>query len=112
MKAVHAILASIFIVTPPSFAGDLEDHAEFAQIREAILEALIDPESARFGEMAWDKERTVGCVTVNSKNRLGGYTGDQQVVVIKDDGKWLAVSSLDVSQDVCLQIAASVVKDD
>jgi len=44
----------------------------------AVLEDLRDPDSARFGEFYFNDETKKGCLTVNAKNSMGGYTGDQQ----------------------------------
>jgi hypothetical protein len=51
---------------------------EFAAAKAAMTRKLTDPESARFDEMfkvATDNGDAI-CGLVNSKNRMGGYTGN------------------------------------
>lgn len=49
---------------------------------EAIVRAqLMDPESARFGSFYFNERTRKACLTVNAKNSMGGYTGDQQAYV-------------------------------
>jgi hypothetical protein len=51
---------------------------EFAAAKAAMMRKLTDPESARFDEMfkvATDNGEAI-CGLVNSKNRMGGYTGN------------------------------------
>lgn len=57
--------------------------AERSAKRE-ILDRLKDPDSARFGEFTESEDGTKACFGVNAKNTYGGYTGEQQVVLIKD----------------------------
>jgi uncharacterized lipoprotein YajG len=61
-------------------------------IEDVVRENLIDPDSAQFGEIVEYTGRdgdAEACVMVNSKNRMGGYTGESVVVVQKDaDGNW------------------------
>jgi hypothetical protein len=73
-------------------------------VKDAVLEDLIDPESARFGEISYSKDGNHACVEVNAKNRMGGYTGDQQMFVDRADGEWTAGYSLDISHDQCVRM--------
>jgi hypothetical protein len=74
--------------------------------KDAVLETLIDPESARFGEISFSRSGKLACVEVNAKNRMGGYTGDNQVVVAElDDGKWAVVDEAEeMSHDSCIKL--------
>lgn len=53
----------------------------FAACKEAIRATLIDPQSAQFSgdrvDAVYNDEITVG-VTVNAKNRFGGYVGREE----------------------------------
>lgn len=57
------------------------------KMQAAVLASLKDPDSAKFGKMTLVNERKA-CLTVNAKNALGGYTGDQQAYLMKSDDKW------------------------
>ena len=41
-------------------------------------------------------------MTVNSKNSLGGYTGDRQALLRKVDGKWVFYSVVNVTHEACI----------
>ena len=76
-------------------------------IKQAVLERLTDPDSAKFGKITVVKNNA--CATVNAKNKFGGYTGDKQVSLTKIDGQWFYVSVMkdidkDVSHDFCVNI--------
>jgi hypothetical protein len=70
---------------------------ENSNIEEAVRENLIDPDSAKFGEIVryTDKDDDeMACVMVNAKNRMGGYTGESIVTAIRNDkGEWRALGS-------------------
>lgn len=74
-----------------------------SDIKKAILADLKDPGSARFGSYVLVDE-THACMTVNAKNSMGGYTGDQQAFMKKVEGKWNFVLSDDVSQEWCVEM--------
>lgn len=61
---------------------------------DAVRERLKDPESAKFSEFSYNEETKKGCLTVNAKNSMGGYTGEQQAYLKMVDGQWF-VSSID-----------------
>ena len=85
MKKNHNLIPFLFslliLITKPALARDLMD-AEKEEISKTVRRELIDPESARF---KWVPVSAVGakvyCGLVNSKNRLGGYTGDAPYAV-------------------------------
>lgn len=62
--------------------------------KKAVLDSLIDPDSAKFGEFVSEIKdgEQKGCLIVNSRNSFGGYTGNQIALVAKFDGKWYAVA--------------------
>ena len=53
-------------------------------VENAVREALNDPESARFKGVRFYKNTGAGCGFVNSKNRMGGYVGDQLFIRFAD----------------------------
>lgn len=60
-----------------------------ADIQQAVRETLIDPGSAVFGQTTIARDGNSACVTVNSRNRLGGYAGEQEARVERAaDGRW------------------------
>lgn len=67
---------------------------------------MVDPESARFGEVTFSDNDKLACVEVNAKNRMGGYTGDSQIVVAElDGGKWAVVNEAeDFSHGACVEL--------
>lgn len=73
---------------------------------EITREALKDPESARFGDFYFNPQTKKGCLTVNAKNSMGGYTGDQQSYVEKTDKGWENVGIADIPVDSCRRVHA------
>lgn len=70
---------------PTAYIVDISD-SQIETAKNAVLDQLIDPESARFYRIygtltsAPNKEPRV-CGEVNAKNRMGGYTGRKRFVV-------------------------------
>lgn len=52
-----------------------------SQAERQVKAYLVDPESAQFSEVV--TENGVTCGVVNSKNQMGGYTG-QRTFIIRD----------------------------
>lgn len=81
-------------------------------IKEAVRNTLKDPDSAKFGEITiltaskknLDGEQIqIACVTVNSKNSMGGYGGDKQATVVTVGDKWEAGDqSFEISHQACI----------
>lgn len=67
----------------------------------AVRESLKDPDSARFGDFYFNDKTHKGCLAVNAKNSMGGYTGDQLAFVEKADDGWQVYDISDVSFDLC-----------
>ena len=80
---------------PLSAAFVLAACSNTSAIEEAVRQNLIDPDSAKFGEIVEyiDADgKAMACVMVNAKNRMGGYTGESIVVAMKtSDGEWQSV---------------------
>ena len=56
-------------------------------IREAVLDNLKDPDSARFG-MEY-KNSSMACIEVNAKNSYGGYAGKKSAILVKNRDSWV-----------------------
>lgn len=65
------------------------------EIKKAVEESLIDPESVRYGDIIVytdDEGEEQACAMVNARNRMGGYTGEQMVNLYKsDEGDWVSL---------------------
>lgn len=93
---LNATLSSIAL-------ADIED-----DIKIAIVASLKDPDSARFGvltQVTPDKY----CVTVNAKNSMGGYTGNQEAIVVKLNGAWQTVGIHQMTKEVCARAIQAVI---
>ena len=74
---------------------------------EAVVrENLKDPDSAKFGEFYFNEKTGKGCLTVNARNSMGGYTGDQQAYVRRTDKGWETYEIAEISADSCRDIFA------
>jgi hypothetical protein len=70
--------------------------AEKAEAEQAVTASLKDPESARFGPVVGAVDVAgvkYACDTVNAKNGMGGYTG-QQMYAVKWTGPKAEVLSI------------------
>lgn len=74
------------------------------EIKRAVLKVLIDPDSAKFGEVFIEGSSHLvnnyhiednfyrACITVNSKNSMGGYSGNQQAMAfVNQHQQWEVV---------------------
>lgn len=71
----------------------------------AVRDMLKDPDSAKFGEFYFNEETNAGCLTVNAKNSMGGYTGDQQAFVVKDEKGFETLRINEFGPDICKKFA-------
>ena len=74
-----------------------------SEAKKAVLGSLKDPDSAKFGKFTQVNEKSV-CLTVNARNSLGGYTGDQQAMLTKFENAWEVISIKKLSHDMCIEI--------
>ncbi|HOY86834.1 MAG: hypothetical protein V9G21_04380 [Methylotenera sp.] len=80
---------------------------ENSKITEVIRASLIDPDSAKFGKISINENRA--CVNVNSKNTLGGYTGNQIAHMQKYHNEWKVLLISDsLSYEECIEIMKKV----
>jgi hypothetical protein len=70
--------------------------------KKAVLGKLKDPESAKFGKFTQVDDKRA-CFAVNARNSMGGYTGEQQAVLLKDDNGWSVLSFFDFSHEDCIE---------
>lgn len=71
----------------------------------AVRDSLKDPDSAKFGDFYYNAKTKKGCLTVNARNSMGGYTGDQQAYVeLKKD--WEVMGIGDLTPASCKEIHA------
>ena len=78
---------------------------------KAVLSRLKDPDSAKFGEFTTVKGGSGGsfsCLTVNSKNSMGGYVGDKQAILMWLSDGWDVIGIHDVSHEQCLTMTAGM----
>ena len=104
-KLHHALIISAVCLALPG-CDSTRSGAE-----AAVLENLKDPDSAQFGEFYYNPDTGRGCLSVNAKNSLGGYTGDQQAYVRNTADGWENVDIVDKSQDFCRQVFADTGSD-
>lgn len=97
MKKLSLLLAISFL-SGTSFGADPPKFSK-ALIIEKLKEDLVDPDSAKFRNWSklkrdftgYEHYRFVwhGCVEVNAKNRMGGYTGYKTYKYRAfEDGSW------------------------
>ncbi len=99
MKNMNAFLCLPLLLTACS---------ERSAAEKAVREALKDPDSAKFGEFYYNAATKNGCLTVNARNTMGGYTGNQQAVLTKHDGGWIVADIADIPQAYCKTYIADV----
>jgi len=79
---------------------------ESSAVKDAVIRSLKDPDSAKFGKLSLAGENGA-CLTVNAKNSMGGYTGEQQAALCKMNGKWEVISMNRIGHELCLQLAST-----
>ena len=53
-------------------------------IQSVVKKPLLDPDSAQFSEVTFNRSTGFGCGFVNAKNKMGGYVGRKQFVASLD----------------------------
>lgn len=76
--------------------------------QKSVLASLKDPDSAKFGDFYFNQTTKKGCLTVNSKNSMGGYTGEQQAYVEKKDTGWETIGIAEITLESCRKIHADI----
>ena len=62
------------------------------QVRQAVKASLVDPDSATFSNVTYNRDNKVGCGVVNAKNKMGGYAGRTPSVLLPNGELRLAPS--------------------
>lgn len=85
-KLITTLVVAAFL-TSPALAEGLSQQ-EIDMVKQAVVDGLKDPDSARFGSRFWEArgiERGPGdkayCGYVNARNSYGGFTGEQLFLV-------------------------------
>lgn len=77
-------------------------------VRDAVTENLKDPASAKFGEISVVEGigGKFACASVNARNSLGGYTGEQQIKLrhMGDDGWIWAGDPDETDHQYCVKV--------
>jgi len=97
------VFVTLTLAAPLSACGGTRSDAE-----AAVRENLKDPDSARFGEYYFNDKTQKGCLTVNAKNSMGGYTGNQIAYLTRKNGEWSAFV-LETDQENCRKNHADAV---
>lgn len=80
--------------------------------KNAVLNRLSDPDSAKFGEFTLVNEHGA-CLGVNARNKMGGYTGEQQAILIRGDqdrgnAEWEVTELSKLSHEKCITVIKGV----
>lgn len=80
--------------------------------KKAVLNKLNDPDSAKFGQFTIVNEHGA-CLAVNAKNQMGGYTGEQQAMLIRGDKdrgneEWEVADFSKLSHENCITVVSQV----
>jgi hypothetical protein len=73
---------------------------------DAVRKVMKDPDSAKFGEFYFNATTKKGCLAVNGRNAMGGYTGEQQAYVQKTDKGWENFGIAPIPIDSCREVFA------
>ncbi len=92
---------NLFIVS--SVALILGCGGDEGEIKKITIQNLKDPDSAKFGDVQIIENR-LACLTVNAKNSMGGFTGNQLAFLRKEGGKWEFYFIEDFPKDMCLYV--------
>ncbi|PTL36048.1 hypothetical protein CLG94_06500 [Candidatus Methylomirabilis limnetica] len=95
MKKISLLVVIVSLLTACG-GGEFE-----AEAKKAVLGRLKDPGSAKFGKFTQINEKSA-CFTVNARNSMGGYTGDQQALLRKLENAWVVISIDNWSHDLCI----------
>ena len=78
-----------------------------SESKDAVRSRLKDPDSAKFGKFTRVGD-TRACLTVNARNSMGGYTGDQVAFLWKKGDRWVVLQIEEVSHDNCITTSKSL----
>lgn len=95
-KLIRTLLLTVGFSMLLFGCGNVESDAE-----KAVLGRLKDPGSAKFGQFTQVTENGA-CLTVNARNSMGGYTGNQQARLKMVNKKWEVIDIDEKSHDRCI----------
>ena len=99
------LLSGCITPTPlPPLNLSVPDTEQQAELIQAVIGRLKDPDSAKFGQMTLIDDGKGACVEVNAKNTYGGYNGYQQAYLanIKSVG-WQVINIYDSTREQCFR---------
>lgn len=64
--------------------------ADERMIKDRVLQALSDPDSAEFKDVAYFKKHDAGCGFVNARNKMGGMVGFRVFIALPDGAVQIA----------------------
>lgn len=102
---MHKIIIALSVVL--SACGSPESDA-----KKAVLSRLNDPDSAKFGQFTLVNEHGA-CLGVNARNKMGGYTGEQQAILMRGDKdrgneEWQVTDFTKLSHENCVTAISQV----
>jgi nitrous oxide reductase accessory protein NosL len=81
------------------------------QAEANIRDLLVDPDSTKFYDYYFNDKTNKGCYVINSKNRMGGYTGKSVAHFTKTkDGIQSGIYSDFITMNDCKETADKVEK--
>lgn len=80
--------------------------------KKAVLNQLTDPDSAKFGQFTLVSDHGA-CLAVNARNKMGGYTGEQQAILIRGDKdrgneEWQVTDFTKLSHEHCVTAISEI----
>lgn len=78
-----------------------------SEIKAAVRNHLIDPDSVRFEGLIFSKNKVEACIIYNAKNRFGGYAGQQIARLKKYERGWI-VEKMEESERICNNLGAEM----
>lgn len=100
---IPALIVSAFLVGCGKVSkGEAAVDKNLADVKAAVLAELKDPDSAKFGKFELIDDNHA-CIEVNAKNSYGGYSGVKPFPVMKVNGKWVALKSVDFPFDLVVK---------
>ncbi len=87
----------------------LEANQVKKEVINDVLKGLKDPDSAKFGEFTRVSEDSA-CLGINARNSYGGYTGEQQALLFKLEGKWEIIKTEKIDHGFCVDMMGKFIK--
>lgn len=80
--------------------------------KKAVLNRLSDPDSAKFGQFTLINDHAA-CLAVNARNKMGGFTGEQQALLLRGDKdrgneEWEVTEFTKLSHANCVSVVKQI----